>query len=76
MKPSHLAVYDYGTGGVWAVIVAESTEAIVLRYPVLKVVEQRPEWMGDAEFDQLRQYDLDGDADEFLRTPVAERTDS
>jgi hypothetical protein len=50
MKKSFLAVYDYGTGGVWAVINAQSPEEIVQKYPQLKVEEERPGWMTDDDY--------------------------
>jgi hypothetical protein len=75
MKAPHLVVYDYGTGGVWAIITAESASAISRRYPLLTVVEQRPPWMTDVEYQRIsatHSYDLDQQPDDFLQTLAAE----
>lgn len=46
MKRSFVAVYDYGMGGIWVMIQAESPEQIEERYPALSVVsEGDPEWI-------------------------------
>jgi hypothetical protein len=46
MKRSFVAVYDYGMGGVWLMIEAESAEQIQERYPRLSVVsEGDPDWI-------------------------------
>lgn len=48
-----LAVYDYGTGGVWAVINAHSKDEILERYPKLELVDSRPPWMSDDEYQEI-----------------------
>ena len=45
MRSRYLVVYDYGQGGVWAYITAESAQQITDRFPELSVVETTPEWM-------------------------------
>lgn len=40
---SFLVLYDYGQGGLWAVIVADSAEQVRQRYPELEVFESPPE---------------------------------
>jgi hypothetical protein len=75
MKTAHLVTYDYGAGGVWAIMKAENAAAIVRRYPRLKVVNDRPNWMTDAEFEHIQRtasYDLDQEPDDFLRALAAE----
>jgi hypothetical protein len=44
MKRPYLAVHDYGTGGVWAYVWAESAEDIEARFDVA-VVEELPTWL-------------------------------
>ena len=63
-KHVYLAVYDYGSGGVWLTIAARSREEIVERYPQLTVFAEgeRPDWMTDAEENEYTsemQFDLD-----------------
>jgi hypothetical protein len=47
VKKSFLLVYDYGMGGVWAIVNARSKDEIEQKYPMLKVQETRPNWMTD-----------------------------
>lgn len=52
-KRGFLAVYDYGTGGIWALIRAHSAIEIVEKYPELKIFESRPEWMSDEQYREI-----------------------
>jgi hypothetical protein len=47
MRSRYLVVYDYGQGGIWAYITAESAEQITDHFPDLSVVESPPDWMTD-----------------------------
>ena len=61
-KRTFLTVYDYGQGGIWSFVDAESPEAIETRFPELKVVTERPQWMNDehvAKIKQSRHFDID-----------------
>ena len=40
-------VYEYGQGGVWAVVAARSAEEIRAHFPELGLVADRPGWMSD-----------------------------
>lgn len=69
MKKRHLVVYDYGTGGVWAFISANSPWEILSKYPKLEVLERRPAWMSKAEYDHIlarNTFDIDDDPPEWL----------
>jgi hypothetical protein len=62
MKKNYLVVYDYGTGGVWAVIAARSRNEITQKYPMLSVHDDRPSWMTDEYYEKIvatRKYDID-----------------
>ena len=61
MKRQFLAVYDYGQGGRWALVLAESDDEIKVRFPELEVVNERPGWMTDDYYRRLegRIYDID-----------------
>jgi len=74
MKQSYLVVYDYGTGGVWALMCADSRTEIVDRYPVLKVVEKRPPWMNDEEFTRIatQVFDIDDAPPRWLAIAMEE----
>ena len=47
VKTPHLVLYEYGQGGVWAYVWAESQTEIKRLYPELSVVSQLPEWAQD-----------------------------
>jgi hypothetical protein len=59
MKKHHLVSYDYGTGGVWAVMNARSKEEILEKYPKLVVNDSRPKWMSDECFNKIPFVDID-----------------
>jgi hypothetical protein len=68
-KNTFLAVYDYGQGGVWVLIDAESPEKIESRFPDLKVVKDRPHWMSDEimnGIERSRHFDIDAPVDWLL----------
>ena len=45
IRAPYIACYDYGQGGVWLLLDAESPEQINLKYPSLTVFTERPTWM-------------------------------
>ncbi len=47
-KQTFLAVHDYGMGGVWLLIDAESVSRVRAKFPKLIVYEDRPSWMTTA----------------------------
>jgi hypothetical protein len=53
-KKAYLAVYDYGQGGVWAVIHARSKKDVERKYPALKVFDVRPAWMTSDHYERIR----------------------
>jgi hypothetical protein len=62
MKKSFLVLYDYGMGGVWAIIDARSEDEIIDKYPMLTVRESRPAWMTDEKYDKTAstlKFDID-----------------
>ena len=44
---SYLVCYDYGQGGVWFYVEAESPTALSLTYPDLLVFPDPPPWWND-----------------------------
>lgn len=73
MKKSYLVVYDYGTGGVWAVIIARSKVEITQKYPMLTVHDSRPSWMTEGAYQQIlsvRTFDIDDPATGWLATAL------
>jgi hypothetical protein len=76
MKRRYLVCYDYGMGGLWSYVLAESAEAISGPYPELTVFEDRPTWMSAEEEASwnLKVDDIDApDPSGLLLHAVAER---
>jgi len=52
--PQHLAVYDYGMGGIWVLIAAQTPQAITDRYPGLRVATVGdPSWITPEKYDEI-----------------------
>jgi hypothetical protein len=49
-----LVGYDYGNGGLWAVVMAPSREAILAKYPEVDVVDDRPKWLTAERYEAMR----------------------
>jgi hypothetical protein len=76
MKMKYLAVYDYGMGGIWTVISANSKGDIAEKYPMLEAVDAPPSWMSTVEYDRIaatRSFDIDDDPPDWLKTAMMER---
>jgi hypothetical protein len=52
-KKRFLVVYDYGQGGVWAYLLAESSEYLRRHFPQLAVHDQPPSWMSAADLEHV-----------------------
>ena len=48
-----LVLYDYGTGGLWALVSAESAEEILKICPKLEIIENKPRWMTDDQYENI-----------------------
>jgi hypothetical protein len=69
MKQPYLVVYDYDTGGIWAVIYANSPEQILAKYPELKIMEPPPDWMVGTKAREIAEstiFDIDDNPPEWL----------
>jgi len=44
-RKEFLVLYDYGQGGLWAIIRADTAQQIRDRYPQLQVFEKRPSFL-------------------------------
>ena len=70
MKQKFLVVYDYGMGGVWAFVSANSKADIVGRFPELKVIETPPATMSREELLEIERtssFDIDEDPPKWLK---------
>jgi len=68
-KQEFFVVYDYGQGGLWAILRAESAEQVRRKYPGLDVFEGRPPMLDDATVSSIRRAgvrDIDDAPDGWL----------
>ena len=75
-KREFLVAYDYGGGGLWGILFAEDEAQIHAAYPELGVAAQRPLWMTDGAFEELRDrewHDIDGAPWGILEVVLADR---
>lgn len=70
MKKKFLTVFDYGTGGIWQYVYAESKEQIEQKFREITVLETPPDWWADRPMDVKREYDIDGPLDDFMSRMV------
>ena len=49
-----MVLYDYGQGGLWAIIRADTVEQVRQRYPQLQVFEERPAFLDDELLGRIR----------------------
>ena len=69
MKHPFLVLYDYGQGGVWAVILARSESEIRRRFPMLEVHRGPPDWLTGSDLSQIEHtmtIDIDDETNAFL----------
>jgi len=61
-KQPFLTVYDYGSGGIWAVMRSPDRTSIERKYPILDVFDERPLWMSEDLYAKIAErtlYDID-----------------
>ncbi|QBY05375.1 hypothetical protein E2K93_13755 [Thalassotalea sp. HSM 43] len=70
-----LTCYDYGNGGIWRFIVADSARQIVTQYPELMVVDSPPQWMTQKIINRIHELiiNIEDHENEFLTALIAER---
>ena len=52
-KKIFLAVYDYGQGGVWAIVKARSAPEVTNKYPELTIYEGRPPFINESNYENI-----------------------
>jgi len=58
-------------GGVWGIMRARSKDEVLRQYPKLKVVDDRPSWMTDADYKDIEavsSFDIDDPPSGWLAT--------
>ena len=68
-KQEFFVVYDYGQGGLWAILRAGSAEQVRRKYPGVEVFEGRPPMLDDATVSSIRRAgvrDIDDPPDGWL----------
>jgi hypothetical protein len=76
MRREYLVCYDYGQGGVWGLVRAETPEEIRTKYPELLVAPSRQPWMTDewmSAIEEKSAYDLDEKPRGLLAAILAQR---
>ena len=68
MRQRFLTVHDYGMGGIWQYIIADSPDQITAKYPGLTVFVEPPPWWQDRPLKNLATYDIDAEPTEWLQT--------
>lgn len=75
-KQRFLVCYDYGAGGLWALIDARDESEVLALYPELTVVMTRPKWLSDkvmADIESTELHDIDGQPFGVLNAVLADR---
>lgn len=67
MRQPFLTIYDYGTGGMWQYITADSPDQITAKYPRLKVFVVPPDWWSADDEEGIRRYDVEAEPDQVLK---------
>jgi hypothetical protein len=75
VRGRYLVMYDYGQGGVWGYVRADSAAQITEQFPELAVISERPAWMDDDSEAKLkaREEDIDAPGDGLLGNVLAHR---
>jgi hypothetical protein len=64
MKQKILTYIDYGMGGIFIWVSAESPQQVSMRYPRLQILDGPPTWMDHKQVQKLESkpvYDIDSD---------------
>ena len=67
MKKRYLVSQDYGQGGLWTYLYAESPEEIAAKYRDLEVIVAPPAWLTSELQAKLKKYDVDCPCDWVAR---------
>jgi len=54
----YFVLYDYGQGGLWVILAAESAEQIRSKYPMLQVFEGEPPMLDAAAIAAIRAHGI------------------
>ena len=65
-RSSFLTLYDYGHGGIWTIVRADSEDEIREAYPELEVMPRPPPWMTSDHLKLIRTVDFRDAEDPFL----------
>ena len=71
----YLTCYDYGHGGIWRYVLAESKEQIEQLYPELDVVDTPPKWIRAEDIERMNRniVDIQNSDDKFFKAVLSER---
>jgi len=63
---SFLVTYDFGAGGLWAIVKAPDRDSIAKRFPKVEVIDDKPGNLTAVEYGKLITYDLGGPLPQWL----------
>jgi hypothetical protein len=63
---SYLVTYDFGAGGLWAILRAPDKATISKRFPKVEVMDDKPTNMTAMEYGKLITYELGGPLPQWL----------
>jgi len=75
-KTDYLVCYNYGQGGLWAVVKARSAEEITAKYPEFEIVKETPSISEKAAFENAAAkltFDIDDEPSGWLADMIRER---
>ena len=67
MRKKFLTLYDYGTGGCWMYICADSAQDVLDKYPELRILDREPDWFDDESRRITETVDIDDPTNLYLR---------
>lgn len=73
---SFLVAYDYGMGGLWAIVDANSEDEITSKYPEFGIARERQKWMSPAHYKDIlakRHYDIKDEPAGVLAVVVSDQ---
>lgn len=75
-KKTFLVCYDYGMGGLWGLLSAQSESDIRRIFPELSIFQERPRWMKDEQYVRIvekQRHDIDETPKGMLKAVIEDR---
>ncbi|GAA0856641.1 hypothetical protein [Aliiglaciecola litoralis] len=71
----YLVCLDYGSGGIWRVVQADSKNSILTHYPELEIADVKPEWMSNQIYQEYcnNPINLEDSSNKFFQAILSQR---